>query len=214
MTTEGQPFTFDAVGEAIRFAPATLRNRDAILDILQDVLPHTGTIFELASGTGEHVVYFAKACPQLTWQPSDYDPAALISIAAWMQEAVLPNVLAPVRIDTSASDWPVVAADAIICINMVHIAPWAAVEGMFAGARQVLHPGAPLYLYGPYAEADKPLADSNAQFDRSLRSRNPEWGLRVVEDIEALATAYGFALDQRIAMPANNLSLVFRRQSQ
>ncbi len=184
------------------------------MDVLRDVLPDRGTILEIASGTGEHIVHFARAFPHLHWQPSDYDAAGLASIAAWRGESGASNILAPLHIDASAADWPVTdVVDAILCINMVHIAPWAATEGLMAGAARLLAPGAPLYLYGPYREAAVPTAESNEAFDASLKSRNPEWGLRQLEDVIALAARYGLALERRIAMPANNLSLVFRAKA-
>jgi SAM-dependent methyltransferase len=211
LTDNPKPFLFDGHGEAKRFAPATERNRDAILSVLRPVLPERGTVLEIASGTGEHIVHFARHFRDLRWQPSDYDAAGLASIAAWSAESGLANILPPVQIDSSAADWPVAAADAILCINMVHITPWAATVGLFAGAARVLANGAPLYLYGPYREAAVPTAESNEAFDRSLKERNRDWGLRQVDDMVSLGAEHGFTLEQRTAMPANNLSLVFRR---
>jgi SAM-dependent methyltransferase len=178
---------------------------------LRDILPAKGVVLEVASGTGEHVVHFAAAFPDLTWQPSDYDPAGLASIEAWSSESGLPNILSPLRIDASAADWPLTRAEAIICINMAHIAPWEASEGLFAGAARLLAPGAPLYLYGPYREAGVATAESNEAFDVSLKARNPAWGLRSVERMNALAAHFGFALEARVEMPANNLSLFYKR---
>lgn len=194
-----------------RHAPATLRNRDAIAAVLADWLPSAGTVLEVASGSGEHVVHFAAAFPQLEWQPSDPDPDALVSIAAWSAEAGLANVAPPVRLDAAAPGWPASAADALLCINMVHISPWAATLGLFAGAARVLPAGAPLILYGPYVEPDVPTAPSNLDFDASLRGRNPEWGLRNSEAVKAAAAEAGLAFAARRAMPANNLMLLFRR---
>jgi SAM-dependent methyltransferase len=211
VTGEPTPFVFEATGEAKRFAPATERNRDAIVAVLNDILPASGTLLEIASGTGEHIVHFAGDFPQLSWQPSDYDAAGLASIAAWSSESGLANILPPVQIDATSLDWPVGNADAILCINMIHIAPWAAAIGLFAGAGRLLPAGAPLYLYGPYREVDVPTAESNEAFDVSLKSRNLDWGLRQVEDVAALAAQNGFQLDHRLEMPANNLSLVFRK---
>jgi SAM-dependent methyltransferase len=210
--TDG-PFVFEPTGEAKRFAPATVRNREAIVAVLRDVLPDRGTVLEIASGTGEHIVHFARAFPHLHWQPSDYDAAGLASIAAWSAESGLGNILPPVGIDASAMDWPVAEADAVLCINMIHIAPWSATEGLMAGAGRLLSTGGVLYLYGPYREASVPTAESNEAFDASLKLRNPLWGLRQLEDVTALALQYGLALERRIAMPANNLSLVFRQKS-
>ena len=205
------PFTFDPGGAAKRHAPATARNRDAIAAVLADELPTTGCVLEVASGTGEHAVYFAGQFPALDWQPTDPDPAALTSIASWRGEVDLPNLRAPVQLDASAPDWPVTAADAILCINMVHISPWAATQGLAAGASRLLPPGAPLILYGPYLEPEVETADSNRAFDASLKSRNPAWGLRDREAVTALAAAHGLSFLRRIAMPANNIMLVYRK---
>jgi hypothetical protein len=212
VTGKPTPFVFEPTGEAKRFAPAIERNRDAIVAVLRDILPASGTVLEIASGTGEHIVHFAAAFPQLSWQPSDYDEVGLASIAAWSSESGLTNILPPVQIDATATIWPVTKSDTILCINMIHIAPWTAAQGLFAGAGRLLSAGAPLYLYGPYRDADLPTAESNGAFDASLKSRNPAWGLRQVEDVAALAAENGFALDRRSEMPANNLSLVFRKQ--
>jgi hypothetical protein len=211
--TKPAPFIFDETGEAKRFAPATVRNRDAIADILAGILPAHGTIVEIASGTGEHLVHFAARFPALEWQPSDYDDAGLASISAWSAEASLPNILPPLRIDARVPEWPLASAAAILCINMIHISPWDATLGLFRGAAMILPAGAPLYLYGPYIRADVPMAESNLSFDASLRARDPAWGLRAVEDVAEVAAANGFTLDQLIEMPANNLSLIFRRKT-
>ncbi len=192
-------------------APAAQRNRDAILAVLEGILPQAGLVLEVASGSGEHAVHFARALPHLTFQPSDPSPDAVASIAAWAQGSGLGNILPPLVINASATHWPIQAADAILCINMIHIAPWAAAEGLFRQAGGLLEPGRPLYLYGPYLRADRPLEPSNAAFDESLRSRDPGWGLREVDAVAALAAASGFGPPQVIEMPANNLSLVFRR---
>ncbi len=193
-----------------RHAPATLRNREAIADVLADVLPKRGTVLEVASGSGEHVVHFAQAFPALDWQPSDPDPDALRSIAAWVAEADLVNVAPPVRLDAGSDDWPVARADAILCINMVHISPWAATPGLLRGAARLLPPGGLLYLYGPYVRPGVETAPSNLAFDQSLRSRDPAWGLRDVADVQAAALAQGLWLEAVMPMPANNLSLIFR----
>tara|TARA_R110000868_G_scaffold29118_21_gene108564 strand:+ start:6630 stop:7259 length:630 start_codon:yes stop_codon:yes gene_type:complete len=201
----------EADGEACkRHAPATLRNRDAILAVLREALPASGLVLEVASGSGEHAVHFAAALPALDWQPSDPDPAALASIEAWRGEAGLPNLRAPMLLD-AAADWPIDRADAILCINMVHISPWAATVGLFTQGVRILPKDAPLILYGPYFQADVAPAPSNVEFDASLRARDPRWGIRALEDVGALATAQGFALDRVEAMPANNLTLIFRR---
>ena len=194
--------------DAKQHAPATARNREPIREVLARELPPHGTVLEIASGTGEHAVAFAAAFRQLAWQPSDPSDAALASIAAWRAEAQLANLGAPIQLDAGAPAWPVDHADAIVCINMVHIAPWQATLGLFAGAARVLPPGGLLYLYGPYRLAGEPLAPSNAAFDRSLRARDPRWGVRELDDL--VAVARGLTLTAAIAMPANNHSLVFR----
>ncbi|MBL9068099.1 MAG: DUF938 domain-containing protein [Sphingopyxis sp.] len=201
----------DGGREDKRHAPATLRNRDAIAAVLTEWLPASGTVLEVASGSGEHVVHFAAAFPALDWQPSDPDPAGRISIAAWCAEAALANIAPPLALDAAAADWPLDQADAILCINMVHISPWAATLGLLAGAARLLAPGAPLILYGPYIEPDVPTTDSNLAFDASLRARDPTWGLRQLDDVKAAAAAAGLRFAERRAMPANNLMLLFRR---
>lgn len=193
-----------------RFAPATERNRDAILTVLRDELPPSGRVLEVASGSGEHAVHFATALPALDWQPSDPDPAALASIEAWRAEAGLANVLPAIKLD-AAAQWPVEKADAVICINMVHISPWAAAIGLVQGAEKVLPPGGLLYLYGPYFREGIVTAPSNLAFDASLRARDAAWGLRRVEDVIAIADEEGLDFQRLVEMPANNLSLLFRR---
>lgn len=195
-----------------RASPSTARNREPILDVLKSRLPASGLVLEIASGAGEHAVHNAAALPGITWQPTDPDPEALASIAAWRDHAGLPNLLPPLRLDAADPErWPVDQADAVVNINMIHISPWSATEGLMAGAARRLPREGLLFLYGPYVEADVETAPSNAAFDASLRSRNPAWGLRRLEDVTALAAAHGLRLAERIAMPANNLSLVFRR---
>lgn len=213
MSDSPAPFVFDKTGEAKRVAPATARNRDAISAVLKDILPESGAVLEVASGTGEHIVHFAGAFPHIIWHPSDYDDVGLASIAAWIAESGLSNIEHPIRIDASAANWPIDDVNAILCINMIHIAPWSACEGLFAGAGRLLRAGSPLFLYGPFREADVPLTESNQAFDASLKARDSAWGLRYVEDIVPLAARHGLYLVQRLAMPANNLSLVFRKIS-
>jgi SAM-dependent methyltransferase len=192
-------------------APATQRNREPILAVLREILPEQGLVLEVASGTGEHAIYFAGAFPGLVFQPSDPDPAALASIDAWASESALPNLRPAIGLDATAPRWPVAEADAILCINMIHISPWAATEGLVRQAAQLLPAGGPLYLYGPYRQSDVPLAASNAVFDDSLRRRNPKWGLRELDAVAELARAAAFGEPQVTAMPANNLSVVFRK---
>jgi len=195
-----------------RVSPSTARNRDPILEVLRPRLPASGLVLEIAAGAGEHAVYNAAALPHLEWQPTDPDPEALASIAAWRDHVALPNLLPPLRLDASDPDgWPVDRADAVVNINMIHISPWSAAQGLMAGAAQGLPAGGPLVLYGPYIETDVETAPSNLDFDASLRRRNPAWGVRRLDDVAALAASHGLVLSERIAMPANNLSLVFRR---
>lgn len=194
-----------------RSSPAAERNREPILAVLREVLPERGLVLEVASGTGEHCAYFARALPGLLFQPSDAEPAALRSIEAWRSEAGLPNLLPPVALDAAADEWPVGAADALLCINMVHISPWSSTPGLIRGAGRLLAAGAPLVLYGPYRRSGVPTAASNEAFDQSLRSRNPEWGLRDLGEVSAEAEAHGLGFERLYEMPANNIIVVYRR---
>jgi Protein of unknown function (DUF938) len=194
-----------------QYAPATVRNRDFILDVLRDVLPKTGVILEIASGSGEHIVHFAKNLPSLVFQPSDPDADARLSVAAWVKATDVSNVRSPIALDASSPVWPIASADGIICINMIHISPWEATVGLINGAAAVLPPGSPLYLYGPYKREGFATAPSNQAFDQSLRDRNPTWGLRDLEAVAALARSVGFLAPVITEMPANNLSVVFRQ---
>jgi hypothetical protein len=194
-----------------QYAPATLRNREFILDVLRDVLPKRGVILEIASGSGEHVVQFANGFPSLVFQPSDVAPEALESVAAWVKATGVTNVRAPVVLDASKSPWPIASADGIICINMVHISPWEATLGLIKGAAAILAPTSPFYLYGPYKREGFATAPNNQAFDRSLRDRNPNWGLRDLEAVAAMGRSVGFSVPVVTEMPANNLSVVFRR---
>ncbi|KAB1070547.1 DUF938 domain-containing protein [Methylobacterium planeticum] len=202
----------DEIGEEALHAPATLRNRDPILAVLARVLPPAGLVLEVAAGTGEHAVHFARGLPHLAWCPSDPDARALRSIAAYRARARLPNLMAPLALDASAAHWPVPRADAVVAINLVHIAPWPASEGLMAGAARVLAPGGALVLYGPFREPDVPTAPGNTAFDADLRGRDPDWGLRDRAAMARLAEANDLALTERVAMPANNLILVFRKR--
>lgn len=200
--------------DARAVAPATQRNRDPILAVLKRVLPSSGTVLEIASGTGEHAVYFASALDKLTWLPSDPDPSRRASIEAWRQSDGCERLLSPIDLDASAPPWPsIVGASirAVVCINMIHIAPWSACVGLFAGAGASLSNGDPLVLYGPFIRAGVETAPSNLEFDASLRSRDPSWGVRDLADVEKQATSSGFRLDEIVEMPANNLSVVFRK---
>lgn len=193
-------------------APATLRNREPIAAVLARELPAGARILEIASGTGEHAVFFAQAFPQLAWQPTDPSAEALASIAAYREEYAGSNLAAPLLLDAAApATWPVRQADAILCINMVHISPWAATVGLFEGAGRLLGEGAPLILYGPYLEAGVNTAPSNLDFDASLKARNPLWGLRHAEALDALGVQHAMTRSARHALPANNIMLVYRR---
>lgn len=198
--------------EQARDAPAARRNAGPILSVLRAHLPQRGRVLEIASGTGQHAVAFAEALPDLTWTPSDPSPDARASIEAWRTQAGLANLESPQPLDASDPDtWPAGSFDAVLCINMVHISPWSATEGLMAGAASVLHAGGLLALYGPYWEADVDPAPSNLDFDADLKRRNPEWGLRDRDAVVALARENGLVLTRRVAMPANNLTLLFRR---
>lgn len=192
-------------------SPAAIRNRVPIFEVLRTVLPPRGLVLEIASGSSEHISYFAEQLPDLDWQPSDPSPSARASIAAWTVTDRLTNVRAPIDLDASAVPWPVSEVDAILAINMVHISPWSATEGLLREAGRLLASGGLLYLYGPFIQAGVPLAPSNAAFDKDLRQRHVAWGLRDFGDVEAEAALAGLALQAVTAMPANNLSLVLRR---
>jgi SAM-dependent methyltransferase len=198
-------------GDPRRSAPHVARNAGPIAKVLRTILPADGLVLEVASGTGEHILHFAREFPDLLWQPSDPDPAALRSIEAWRAESGLANLLPPVALDARAADWPVEAADAMLCINMVHISPWAATAGLLRGAGRLLAPGAPLYLYGAYRRTGVETAPSNEAFDAGLRARDPAWGLRKLEDVVAEAEKRGLCLEAVTEMPANNLSVVLRK---
>jgi SAM-dependent methyltransferase len=233
MTDERRFYEAPAAGER-RSAPAALRNREPIAEVLRDWLPATGMVLEIASGTGEHAIYFAEQFATLQWQPSDIDEDALASIRAWREASTLPNVREPLILDAASPTWPIDRADAVLSIkmdsdsrdaektaensgfdvvlnlNMVHLSPWSAALGLLDGAARVLKRGGALILYGPWLQAGVETAPSNLAFDQQLRQRDPEWGLRSVEDFDAAASERGFALEQTRAMPANNLMLLFR----
>jgi Protein of unknown function (DUF938) len=194
-----------------RSAPAALRNREPIAEVLADWLPAHGLVLEIASGTGEHAVYFGERFPSLDWQPSDVNADALQSIGAWREAAGLANVLEPLVIDASSADWPIGRADAVLSINMVHISPWDSALGLIAGAARILGGGAPLILYGPWLNDNIPTAPSNLAFDAELKRRDPRWGLRRVEDF-ADAAEKSFDLVEIRPLPANNSMLLLRRR--
>lgn len=193
-------------------APATLRNREPIAEVLLRELPAAASVLEIASGTGEHAVFFAQAFPAIAWQPTDPSTAALASIAAWRKEHPGSNLAAPLLLDAAApGDWPVVCADALVCINMIHISPWEATLGLFEGAARLLaSSNGPLILYGPFVEQGVQTAASNLEFDASLKARDPRWGLREAGRLDALAAQFGMARSARYALPANNIMLVYR----
>ena len=211
MTDQRRFYEVPADG-ARRSAPAALRNREPIADVLADWLPQSGVVLEIASGSGEHAIYFAEAFPKLEWQPSDVHPDALASIEAWRTAAGLANVRAAIAIDSAAPDWPISYADAVLSINMVHISPWESALGLIAGAARVLPAGGPLILYGPWLKDDIATAPSNLAFDADLKYRDPRWGLRRVEEFAEAAAAKGLELAETRPMPANNLMLRLTRR--
>jgi predicted O-methyltransferase YrrM len=195
-------------------SPAAERNRGPILDVLRRVIGHGAHVVEIASGTGEHAAWFCKALPHVLWQPTDRDPAALRSIAAWRERAGLANLLPPLMLDAASPDaWPVARADVVVAINMIHISPWAATIGLMQGASAILPEGGLLVAYGAFREAGVTLADSNLAFDADLRARDPQWGLREFGAVCDEAHRAGLVLRERIEMPARNLALLFRRAS-
>lgn len=193
------------------FSPAADRNKDAILDQLRGLLPPQGTLLEVASGTGQHVVWFAAALAQWQWQPTDATADTLPALAARVAEAGLANVRAPLRLDVLMPDWNVGSFDAIYCANMLHIAPWATCAALMRGSARHLAPGGQLITYGPYLEEGVPTSPGNLAFDQSLRERDAAWGIRRLEDVKAQAAQAGLRLKARHEMPANNLLLVFGR---
>ena len=193
------------------FIAAAERNKGPILEVLARVLPRRGVTLEIASGTGQHVIDFAKAFPDLTWQPSDPDAELRESIALRVRDERLPNVNLPVDLDVTRLPWPLQTADALVCINMIHVAPWSATLALFEGAKALLPAQHVLFLYGPYRRHGGHTSASNAKFDSDLRAQNPEWGLRDLEAVSDVAGRAGFVLAEIVGMPANNFSLVFRR---
>jgi len=195
------------------FSASAQRNRGPILEVLRRVLPPTGRVLEIASGSGEHALYFARDLPNLTWQPSDADPAARESIRAWIAQENAENVLAPIPLDMTNARWPFMLdkVDAVVCINMIHIAPWEACLGLLYGCEQLLPPGGPLVLYGPFMRGGHHTAPSNAAFDASLRRQDPRWGVCDLDDVVREAGLRGFELAEVVEMPANNLTVVLRK---
>jgi hypothetical protein len=195
------------------YSAAAARNREAILSVLREVLPESGLVLEVASGSGEHVVHLAAALTRLTFAPSDPGSKARESVTAWIEASGVENVQPPLALDAALSPWPIERAEAVICINMVHISPWAATLGLFENAAAILPAGAPLYLYGPYRRGGAHTAQSNADFDAGLRAQDPSWGVRDLEDVADLGRRAGFEGPEIVEMPANNLSLIFRRRA-
>jgi hypothetical protein len=197
--------------EARLTSPSVARNREPILEALRPVLPPQGVVLEIASGSGEHAAFFAEKFPNLVFWPSDPDAAARRSIATWGLSLGLANLRAPLALDAREDDWPIDAADAILCINMIHISPWSATEGLFKGAAKILPSNAPLYLYGPYRRRGVETAQSNVEFETWLKTKDPAFGLRDLEAVAGCASRNGFLEPAVIEMPANNLSVIFRR---
>jgi len=197
--------------DARRFAPAVARNKAAITEVLARHLPASGLVLEIASGSGEHALHFAAHFPALRFQPTDPDAAALTSIAAWRAEAQLLNLLPPLALDVMADAWPLQKADVVLCINMIHIAPWEATAALIRGAARVLPRDGALFLYGPFKQGGTHTVLSNAEFDVSLQAQDARWGVRDLEAVAEIASAAGFAAPVVEAMPANNLSVIFRR---
>jgi len=204
---------FTGHGMTKTFAPAAERNQQPILDVLRRSLPSEGLVLEIASGTGQHASFFSKHLTTVRWQPSDASREALESIRARVREAKRENLLPPLELDVRATPWPLIDAEAIVCINMIHIAPWEATAALFRGAAKILDEAQPLITYGPYRLHGAHTAPSNAAFDQSLRARNAEWGVRDVDDLQQLGDETGFDLGERVAMPANNMTLIWKQRS-
>jgi Protein of unknown function (DUF938) len=208
----GERFYEAPAAGARRSAPAAVRNREPIAQVLSDWLPQSGLVLEIASGTGEHAVHFARRFPALEWQPSDIHPDALASIREWCRQSDQSNLLMPLALDCASHEWPIGNVDAVLSINMVHISPWESALGLIDGAARLLAPAAPLILYGPWLKDDVDLVASNRSFDAELKRRDPRWGLRRVEDFAAAAAQRGLDLQETRAMPANNMMLLLRRR--
>jgi hypothetical protein len=211
--TAGERFYEQQGPDSRRSAPAVSRNRKPIAEVLREWLPAHGLVLEIASGTGEHAAHFSGLFPDLEWQPSDVHPEALQSIRSWRADAALPNLRDTIQLDASSSTWPIDRADAVLNINMVHISPWASALGLLDGASRLLAPDAPLILYGPWFSGEIETAPSNLAFDLELKQRNSDWGLRKVEDFAAEAKSRGFELVETRPMPANNLMLLFQKDT-
>jgi hypothetical protein len=193
-------------------SPSAERNRAPISEVLSQVLPERGVVLEISSGTGQHVVHFARAMPNLIWQPSERDDDCLRSIVAWLSVEQLPNVRPPLHLDVSASPWPIASAAALVCINMIHIAPWSAAQALFRGGEGLLSGGGVVCLYGPFRRQGRHTSPSNEAFDELLRRQDPDWGVRDLDEVARLADTAGFDLLQTHEMPSNNLTVVFRKR--
>jgi SAM-dependent methyltransferase len=204
--------TAEVLADGRIVSPSAERNKGPIAEILMRVLPAQGEVLEVSSGTGQHVLHFAQAMPHIRWRPTERDADALKSIASWLGQTPAPNVNAPVRLDVYDAIWPAHDVAAVVCINMIHIAPPSAAEALLRGAGQVIAPGGVLFLYGPYRRQGRHTSASNKAFDERLKTGNPEGGVRNLEDVAHLASAVGLELEQTHDMPANNLALVFRRR--
>lgn len=201
----------DNLAEGRLVSPSAERNKGPIVDVLKRVLPDHGLILEVSSGTGQHIVHFAREMPHLHWQPTERDDGCLRSIAGWRAAEELPNVGEPLRLDVADRPWPIGPVAAVVCINMIHIAPWTAAEALIRGAEATIVAGGILFLYGPFSRSGKHTAASNDAFDRQLRANNPDWGVRDLGDVTRFAEQHGFEAPETFDMPANNLSVVFRR---
>jgi hypothetical protein len=202
-----------------RFAPATARNREPILEVLRRFVPARADVLEIASGSGEHAIFLAPRLEVESWLPTDPDPDARASIDAWRRTSPDDRIRPAMELDVTRRPWPALPTkpNVVLCVNMIHIAPWAACEALLAGAADLLHAAGStglLYLYGPYKRGGRHTAPSNEAFDASLRSRNPEWGVRDLDDVITGAAACGFELADVVEMPSNNLSVVFRRKTE
>jgi hypothetical protein len=202
------------VADARQYSPACERNRDAILGVLARVIEKGSLVLEIASGTGQHAVHFARHLdPSIEWQPSDADERGLASIEAWREAEPSPNLRPPIHLDVLAHPWPVPRADAVFAANMIHISPYTCCVALFDGAAALLAPGAPLVLYGPFMLGGQHTAESNEAFDRDLRARDPRWGVREYEVVARTAADAGFSSEAIHVMPANNFTIVFKRKA-
>ena len=204
--------TLSRLEEGRLVSPSAERNKGPVAEVLKQALPDCGLVLEIGSGTGQHVVHFAREAPQLTWQPSERDGECLQSIALWLAAEGPANVLAPLRLDVAEQAWPIASAAAVVSLNMIHIAPWDAGMALIRGAAAVLGPGGLLFLYGPFRRGARHTSPSNEAFDRQLRGQNPAWGVRDLEEVAFYAAAYGFGPPETHEMPANNLSVVLRKR--